>query len=300
MRSKIRRLQELYSSGGLLEVAHGISGYLLTSSTSKRGRAKITEILGGEPVWSKEWDILCVLDGCRADLFEEVVEDSETITSVGATSRTWVKRTFDSCDSPESVGYITGNPFYTQVDVDDLGYFHAQNVEEMRYGIETVPPEKLAERAIEVWRRRGEIGINKLIIHFMQPHAPFRSRPEWFEQTIGKSSWSANIWKRLSNGEFTQEEVWKVYKDNLDWVMEDGVSSILSNCDGQIAMTADHGNAMGEWGFYGHPLGCPVSAVRRVPWKVTEGTDEMSIQPETKSASERVDLQDQLRALGYK
>jgi len=52
--------------------------------------------------------------------------------------------------------------------------------------------------------------------------------------------------------------------------------------------------------FMDHPLGCPVSAVRQVPWKTVKGTDEMSIQPKTKSASERVDLDDQLHALGYK
>jgi hypothetical protein len=248
----------------------------------------------------KDWDILCVLDGCRSDLFEEIVGDSESITSVGSTSRTWVSRTFESCESPGHVGYITGNPFYTQVETNELGYFHAQNVEKTQYGVETVPPEKLAERAIDVWRRREDLDLDRLIIHFMQPHAPFRTRPEWFEKVIGESSWSANVWKRLGSGEFPEKEVWEAYGDNLSWVMEDGVSSIISNCDGQIAMTADHGNAKGEWGFYGHPLGCPVSAVRQVPWKTVKGTDEMSIQPKTKSASERVDLDDQLHALGYK
>jgi hypothetical protein len=80
-------------------------------TAGKFGRKQVTRTLGGESIWNREWDVLCVLDACRADLFEEIVGDSETTTSVGATSRTWVSRTFDACERPDSVGYITGNPF---------------------------------------------------------------------------------------------------------------------------------------------------------------------------------------------
>lgn len=138
------------------------------------------------------------------------------------------------------------------------------------------------------------------IVHFMQPHASFRSEPAWFERAIGEDSWSANVWKRLRNGEFTEREVWEAYADNLRWVLEDGISPLQSNCDGTIALTADHGNAMGEWGFYGHPLGCPINAVRTVPWKTIDGTDEGTLRPDRKPATDSVDITEHLEALGYR
>lgn len=300
MNNIVRRIQELYRSGGVAKVGSGIFSWIATSQASKWSRKKATLALGGDVVWNRDWDILCVLDACRADLFEEVVDESGTISSVGATSRTWVSRTFESCEHPGRTAYITGNPFWTEVNTDDLGYFHIEGTSETEYGIETVPPAVLAEHTIDVWRRRETLGVDRLIVHFMQPHAPFRSKPEWFRRAIGEDSWSAHIWKRLRDGEFTEDEVWEAYRDNLRWVLEDGVRPLQSNCEGLIAMTADHGNAMGEWGFYGHPLGCPVSAVREVPWKTTTGHDEGTIQPESKEARESVDIERQLEALGYK
>jgi len=134
-----------------------------------------------------------VLDACRADLFAEVVDDSERMTSVGSTSRTWLSRTFGAHSELDNIGYITGNPFWTEIEHDEVGYFHVQNIEMTDHVIETVPPTVLTERAVEVWRRRSELEINKLVIHFMQPHTPFRSEPGWFEQAIGEDSWSANV-----------------------------------------------------------------------------------------------------------
>lgn len=300
MNDKIRQLQELYQSGGAAEIGRGVLSWIWTSRSSKWGRKKVTLALGGDTVWDQDWDILCVLDGCRSDLFEEVVGDSDTITSIGSTSRTWVSRTFNSCPKPERVGYVTGNPFWTEIDTKELGYFHVESVAETKHGIETVSPDVLAEHAINVWRRRESLGVDRLILHFMQPHAPFRSEPLWFKQAIGEDSWSANVWKRLQDGEFTEGEVWEAYKDNLIWVLEDGVRLLLSNCDGSIGMTADHGNAMGEWGFYGHSLGCPVSTVREVPWKTVSGSDNETIQPDLKEAISSIDTEGQLEALGYK
>jgi hypothetical protein len=57
---------------------------------------------------------------------------------------------------------------------------------------------------------------------------------------------------------------------------------------------------MGEWGVYGHPLGCPISVVRKVPWEERTGTDRETIQPDRKAPTGSIDIQSQLEALGYK
>jgi hypothetical protein len=61
-----------------------------------------------------------------------------------------------------------------------------------------------------------------MIVHYMQPHQPFRSRSDW----IGEDHNLANvvdtdqeagpcIWQRYRRGEFDDEEFWTAYRDNL-------------------------------------------------------------------------------------
>jgi hypothetical protein len=221
------------------------------------------------------------------------------MTSVATTSRTWIKRTFNS-ENLDNVGYITANPFWTEANTDELGYFHVEEVVETDDGIETVPPRTLAEHAIDVWRRRKDVGIDRLIVHFMQPHTPFRSRPEWFENAIGENGWSGNFWRWFRDGQFEGDDVWSAYRDNLEWVIDDAVNPMQQNIEGQIALSADHGNLLGEWGIYGHPVGCPIPAVRKIPWKTVEGVDRGTIQPDQVSPSDTIDTESQLEALGYK
>lgn len=53
---------------------------------------------------------------------------------------------------------------------------------------------------------------------------------------------------------------------NLEYVLE-SVSVLLRNLDGNCAiLSADHANAFGEWGLYGHPINKPAPVLRRVPW----------------------------------
>jgi hypothetical protein len=223
----------LYRDGGFSEVKRGIFDRIVTSGPSKRARRKITKILGGDLIWDREWDVLLVLDACRADVFREHVGEVETIDSIGSTSQTWISRTFGK-DDLNDVGYVTGNPFSTEIETDRLGYFHVQSAELTDYGIETVPPIVLAEHAIDVWRRRDKIGIDRLIVHFMQPHTPFRSRSEWFQNAVGDGGWSGNFWRQFRGGEFKHDDVWAAYEDNLQWVIEEGVEPIQKNCEGLI------------------------------------------------------------------
>ncbi|ADB63900.1 hypothetical protein Htur_5012 (plasmid) [Haloterrigena turkmenica DSM 5511] len=295
--SRKNRFLELYRSGGLRNITRGVWDWVLTTELSKRIRAQATRF-GGESVWERDWDVLCILDACRVDLFQEVVGECSVMTSVGSTSRTWINRTFNN-RNVDSVAYISGNPFADQLEPDSFGYLHIERSRSTDYGVETIPPRALSDRAIDVWRRRDELGVDKLIIHFMQPHAPFRSQPEWFERARGTSSLSGNIWERLREGEFTYDEVWEAYADNLEWAMTDGIAPLTQNCEATIALSADHANAIGEWAVYGHPLGCPISALRDVPWKVIDGVDKQTVDPTISDETAEIDVEEQLAALGY-
>jgi hypothetical protein len=142
----------------------------------------------------------------------------------------------------------------------------------------------------------------------MQPHQPFRSKPDWWNAPVlgemaedGCGIGGSSLWKRDSNERPTFDEMWDAYRDNLAWVMDDLTKRLFANIDGSIVVSADHGNAMGEWGVWGHPAWSPHPKVRKVPWVKIEGTDEHTVEgiinPDWDT--EMDNIADKLQALGY-
>jgi hypothetical protein len=77
---------------------------------------------------------------------------------------------------------------------------------------------------------------------------------------------------------------------------------LLGNYDAErVLVTADHGNALGEFGIYGHPLYVPISALKRVPFCITNATDTDMVDPDVELGTNRVDetVSDRLAELGY-
>jgi hypothetical protein len=110
-----------------------------------------------------------------------------------------------------------------------------------------------------------------------------------------------NVWHKLRKGEVDHEEVWDGYVANLEYVL-DHVETFMENVSGEVLITADHGNLLGEWGMYSHPDWVPLPALKRVPWiKISaENTGEYEPTDHSKENRERTDRSEQLEALGYK
>lgn len=232
-------------------------------------------------------DIYVVLDGCRVDVLREWYPDAESYWSVGASSPEWLAATFDGHDA---VAYVSGNPFAEDVR-DDVGYLHVEGVRDCA-GVETVPPAPLVDHAAAVWRDRDRHGIEAVVVHLMQPHVPFRSRPEWFTG----DDWGSGRWHDIGT-EIPRAEWFAAYRDNLQWAIEDGVERLQRRVDATIGITADHGNAAGEWGVYSHPRGVAVPAVRKVPWTTVDGQAVEAVGEV--AAAESRDRARHLEALGY-
>ncbi|QSW97951.1 hypothetical protein [Haloterrigena alkaliphila] len=317
-------------------------------ATGRIGRT-LSRLVPATAIWEREWDVCCVLDGCRLDLMCETAaaghealpgpEAVDSLWSVGSQSAEWMDRTFAPAYREEMArtAYVTGNPFSSQscehilVTSDDVlpltdadfGVFHeAWRDDWVDDDISTIPPDSLTDAAIAIWRRREELGIDRVLVHYMQPHAPFRSEPGWFFGAADIEHWGQidagdedavdasaeeeldledltpeerealeafaeadddddsmnDPWLRVRDGDLPFEAVWAAYRDNLEWVLDD-VARLLENCDGRVAMTSDHGNALGEYGVWSHPPGTPVPALRRVPWVVREGADRGTCEP---------------------
>lgn len=283
------------------------------------------------PVWERDWDVLVILDACRVDLMASVIGEYEqlpdevgSVWSQAACSIDWIEKTFNQHPSQlEDCAYITANPFAQHdaphaksADLDheafaDLRLLYQTEWREIG-GIETVPPEWVTNHAIDAWRNRGQTGAERMIVHYMQPHEPYITRPEWSQiveddnpvlKNLVEDGYTANTspWKAMvQEGPVSVEEFWPVYQDNLRWVLEDTSRRLLPNLDGQVVLSADHGNGLGEYGEWHHPPDAFSPYIRKVPWVEIKASDRRTIEPTIGSESVSSDVDAQLDALGYR
>lgn len=264
----------------------------------------------GTPIFETEWDLLIVLDACRADLLFEVADeyeflsDAQSTYSVGSATAEWMSKTFVDRYAEEmaQTAYVTANP-HSSSDLDERDFVLLDEVWQYAWSddLGTVPPRPVTDRAIQIGR---EFEPSRMVVHYMQPHHPFVPSPE-LNRDIGfddEAEWN-HVWEMLQAGATTREEVWQGYRENLEYVLDD-IAVLLQNVDAErVVITADHANAFGEWGIYGHPKYVPLAAVKEVPWFVTSARDAQTYQPsmegqETDEPSQEV-VTDRLRDLGY-
>lgn len=261
--------------------------------------------------YDQEWDVLVVLDACRADLLAEVAPNHEFLPAVGAvrsagsSSEEWLRKTFVPRYAEEMArtAHITGNPFSgSYLNADDFAALDEMWRHAWDDNLGTVHPEPITETAIHRWRT-GDYG--RMVVHYMQPHFPSIPRPEYRSgidlDRVGEG-WSS-VWDRLRAGEVEREEVWDAYRANLEHVL-DSVELLVTSLDAdRVVVTADHGNSFGSWGLYGHPA-APIDAIRRVPWCELPARDVsgVEVEPPLWMARDREiddDVEGKLRDLGY-
>lgn len=264
----------------------------------------------GTNIYDQSWDVLVILDACRVDLMSEIapeydfVNDVGEFTSVSSYSLGWMEKTFtDEYEGDVTeTAYVTANPF-SQEALDSADFAVLDEV--WTYGwdesVSSVPPRPVTDRGIDVYRKESP---NRLILHYMQPHIPFITHPELMFQSHGPDSWGEGhgetIWERVRRGDVAFETMWEAYLDNLRVVLDD-IELLLDSIDAEkVVLTADHANAVGECGIYGHPRGIAIDAVRVVPWVETTAKDTGEYEPASYDGiKEDGRLEKKLQHLGY-
>ena len=264
----------------------------------------------GLPIYDEEWDVLIVLDACRVDVLNEVSTEYSFLPteipskrSVASCSPLWMNRNFCSEYNRDmkSTVHVTGNP-YSQ-DHLESDWFHTLD-EVWKYAwdsdLGTVPCRPITDRAISGSRAQNP---DRLLVHYLQPHCPSVPAPldSAIDLEMFGDSWDS-IWNRLMQGDVNKETVWESYKENLRYVLND-VGILLQNIDAEtVIITADHGNAFGEWDLYGHPAKTPISPLREVPWVRISAQDSGSYNPSTEVGEDQIDetaVESRLKDLGY-
>ena len=292
----------------------------------------------GTNVFDREWDVLIVLDTARVDALQKVAEEYEfiqkveSIWSVGGASAEWLARTFDEqhldviqntafCSAQSHIQEILDTkvhktdpdrplPFKTlrnipSVDINDLGkaeyLFNFETIgEEGPYGHTeaNTPPRYVTDRGIAVGRNYD---FDRLILQYHQPHTP------WFSEALKENrelEYHEYDWWNYYYETGDINTIREAYMSDLRYALDD-IKILLNNLDAdRVVITADHGEAFGEYGVLGHKLGSLHPQIRKVPWVVTSAEDKKTHEPTVKEPSNdrmsREELDTQLEALGYK
>jgi len=260
---------------------------------------------GGVDVVAADWDVLIVLDACRADYFEEVADTTafdefRVVTSRASATAEWVDEHFAGREFGDIV-YINSNPHISK---NAPGAFH--HVYDLWSGetfdeeAHTVFPETVNEYARRADKRFPD---KRLIIHYNQPHGPYVGEVplDWDLQKAAGSG------RALKQGLVTEDEFRAAYRSNLEYVLP-YATELASNLTGRAVITADHGELFGKsqppFGIkaYAHPLGPRDPDLVQVPWAVVEDDERRTVVEEEveKIDYDREHVNERLRDLGYK
>jgi len=239
-------------------------------------------------------------------MYRDIVGAGEPVLSVASTSTEWMDETFDEEHANEvaNTAYVSANPYSGRLDESRFGLVDHVWQDYWDDGLGTIPASPVTDHGIAV-ARSGE--FDRVILHYMQPHFPFIGGEQFGR--LGRSGFDIgseegqNVWRMVEGGKVDSEEAIDAYYDNLRYVFE-SVETLLENVDGNVVISADHANALGEWNMWGHRAYVPFRAVREVPWDERDCVDEKTHTPDATLADLRGDgttenVDDRLRSLGY-
>ncbi len=226
-------------------------------------------------IYNSDWKHLIILDDCRYDVFESVDIGIEgeliPVKSPASESKEWINAVLSHKDFSDTI-LVTGNP--NCADLREVLNFHHIRDSFLHDWIEfpgTTDPKLLTDNALRLTKAKPEY---RMILWYMQPHAPFiklnnKLKPHTQRVGWGRNQKGCSYWiDALSNGVITKEEVIEMFVDNLKWTLPH-IQRFIEETSGKVIITSDHGEMLGEEkGVYGHPGGFNHPAVKTVPWFV--------------------------------
>ncbi|NEU58111.1 hypothetical protein [Halorussus sp. MSC15.2] len=260
-------------------------------------------------VMAADWDTLVILDATRYDVFTQtnwLDGDLHRVRSGASHSIEFVHRNFEGRELHDTV-YVTANPYVREL---SEGTFHSVNSLLEAYDtFRAIRPDKMTEEAIAA---HEEFPNKRLVVHYMQPHAPFIGEYGQYLQSeylggkeVAGARWMEEVvWD--PNHPLDVEMVKKAYRENLEIALDEA-ERLASNLDGKTVITADHGELFGERTrpiparLYGHEPFVHYGNLVSVPWFELPTDERREIRadpPEERDRTTEV-TDDQLAALGY-
>jgi len=254
-------------------------------------------------VMQEDWDNLIILDACRYDTFIEVYgEKCDYRISKGSSTPEFLKNNFNfNKKSYKNIIYITANPWVDKICKKTFYKIISVWRYEWNEKLGTVHPKEVMKYAIQT---EDNFPDKKLIIHFLQPHWWYISYPELVKKVAKehpKGIIVGSPWPLIREGSVSLEDIYRAYNKDLKLVLHYALK-LSKKLQGKTVITADHGEAFGEFAFplpirvYGHPSGLYIPALVKVPWLVIDKGKRKEIR--TEGEKERV--KNVVRKLKYK
>ena len=264
----------------------------------------------GIEILNKDWDNLIILDACRFDVFSDLADElpgelKQRESKAGSTKE-FLLHNFKDQTIQDTI-YITANPqLYWNNEEIDVDFFKVFDVwiDNWAEDVRTVKPDVVTEKALSV---ADEYPDKRLVIHYLQPHAPF----------IGPTGKRLptdylNFWDSYKSGEFDIDlEIAKqAYRENVKLVIPH-VEQLLYELKGKTIVTADHAELLGERDSpipirrYGHPAYTYMSELVEIPWLIYQNGIRKNItSEEIKTEQTNRDVEDEtvkkrLKDIGY-
>lgn len=311
---RARRLWAIATTSGArcsLIAAYAKSIYLDFLKRRTQKRESVPYNPDGENLLDKDWDVCIILDACRYDMFCDAVSErgwdgtTEYITSLGSSTEEWTYGTFLERHEDDLV-YATAN-LRLGILADELNskLVDYQFTERDAFDGVTTHPETTTDLALEVANNYPD---KRLLVHYLQPHEPFLPS----SKRLPAAKYRHTIEPRPPTVD--REWIYPAYHENLDLVLDE-VERLIENLPepvGRVAITADHGELLGEpvgplrVPCYDHPTGIRTEELTKVPWHIFDADTRPEIVPSgrlirpnnTESVTEVAE--EQLEALGYK
>lgn len=258
-------------------------------------------------IHDRNWDVLIILDACRYDYFEDMYNNFldgklQKVISPGCWTGEWINRTFRTGDFSDVV-YVSSTPhvnsagFHPKIDMDVSEIFH-RVIDVWDFGwdesLGTTSAENVVEAVLNEWGGNGK--EQSFIVHFNQPHTPYLGIEEKLSKgsiTIPEGSSTSYLFKLRSLLKIPRGIIWKMreflgkpptrqaeyvfrqggakklkenYSDNVKYVLKN-VRTLTERLEGNIIITSDHGECLGEGGKVLHTEYMKDEPIlREVPW----------------------------------
>jgi hypothetical protein len=262
-----------------------------------------------------DWDNCLLLDACRYDAFEALTDpdwDLRPRLAAGSDTGGFLASNYPPDATEPDLVYVNANP---RVAAEPTGDFHAiEHVWQSRWDDEydTVLPEATRDAALEAHDRYPR---KRLFVHFLQPHIPYVG--ETAEKLPGGAAVQgmrpdaeveeAKPYAAVEAGLAAPETVRTAYRESLERALA-AVEELVAALPGKTAITADHGDLLGErearvfgeFSAWGHPAETPVEPLVSVPWSVPPYDERKDVRAGSATDTNRSEPpREQLGALGY-
>lgn len=272
-------------------------------------------------VMDQDWDNLILLDACRYDYFEDqnpIAGDLSSVISHGGSSWEFMKGNFVGQQFHDTV-YVTANPHTGKLEDDVFHTVEPLYIDAWSDEHGTVLPEDVVRATLTTHERYPN---KRLVVHFMQPHRPYLGEVEKelkCQHNIGgfnrylaytdKAPSTVSFSKLIQSGEVTVEKTQSAYRETLNIVLGQ-VERLVDRLPGKSVISADHGEMLGEQilPFTPPKFGHSHQYIRneilyRIPWLEIPANERRKIitdEPTDADSGSSTDIQERLRALGYK